>query len=139
MIDWQESTGFARTPLVEASELPVLIDEAERLFAVEGKRAAGVRRVLARASKLERWVGSSRLISLVASIIGPGAKVVRSILFDKTREANWDVAWHQDTTIAVEEQVDVPGFGPWSTKGGLPHVRPPAALLEAMLTARVHL
>ena len=31
------------------------------------------------------------------------------------------------------------GFGPWSEKGGVPHVQPPAELLERMLAVRVHL
>jgi ectoine hydroxylase-related dioxygenase (phytanoyl-CoA dioxygenase family) len=35
--------------------------------------------------------------------------------------------------------VDVPGFGPWTTKSGLHHVEPPFHLLSAMVTLRVHL
>ncbi len=33
----------------------------------------------------------------------------------------------------------VPGYGPWSRKAGLQHVEPPFALIEAMLTIRIHL
>jgi len=64
---------------------------------------------------------------------------VRAILFDKTPEANWPVAWHQDQIIAVAERIEVQGFSAWSVKEGLPHVRPPAGILESMITARLHL
>jgi ectoine hydroxylase-related dioxygenase (phytanoyl-CoA dioxygenase family) len=60
------------------------------------------------------------------------------LLFDKTPDANWKVAWHQDLTIAVRERIDVPGYGPWSVKGGVVHVQPPTAVLEQMLAVRVH-
>ena len=33
----------------------------------------------------------------------------------------------------------MPGFGPWSTKDGIPHVQAPAELLEQMLTLRLQL
>jgi hypothetical protein len=49
------------------------------------------------------------------------------------------VAWHQDLTIAVNSQVDIPGFVPWSTKDGIPHFQSPVGLLEQMLTVRLHL
>jgi ectoine hydroxylase-related dioxygenase (phytanoyl-CoA dioxygenase family) len=66
-------------------------------------------------------------------------RAVRGIYFDKSPEANWIVAWHQDLTLAVHRQIDVPGFGPWSLKEGVPHVQPPVDLLEQMLTVRLHL
>jgi ectoine hydroxylase-related dioxygenase (phytanoyl-CoA dioxygenase family) len=64
---------------------------------------------------------------------------VRAIYFDKSPAANWSVPWHQDLTVAVRARVDLPGFGPWSTKDGIPHVQPPIDLLERMLTLRIHL
>ena len=35
--------------------------------------------------------------------------------------------------------MEVEGFGPWSRKSGLLHVAPPMAVLERMVTLRVHL
>lgn len=64
---------------------------------------------------------------------------VRAIFFDKSPASNWLVPWHQDVTIAVARQMEVPGFGPWSRKDGIPHVQPPVALLEGMLAVRLHL
>lgn len=64
---------------------------------------------------------------------------VRGIFFDKSPESNWLVAWHQDLTIVVREKTELPDYGPWSVKEGLIHVQPPVAVLEQMLTLRLHL
>src|SRR4051812_3067239 len=34
---------------------------------------------------------------------------------------------------------DAPGYGRWTVKASVPHVRPPVPVLERILTARVHL
>jgi len=67
------------------------------------------------------------------------ARPVRAILFDKNSETNWTLGWHQDRTIAVRERADVVGFSNWTMKSGVTHVEPPFAVLERMITARIHL
>lgn len=79
--------------------------------------------------------GSAKIISL----LGHGFLPVRSIFFDKTPETNWLVPWHQDLSIAAKPRIDVPGYGPWSIKDGVPHVQPPIQILETMVTVRLHL
>ena len=37
------------------------------------------------------------------------------------------------------DKIDVEGFRAWSIKAGITHVQPPVAVLEQMLTVRVHL
>lgn len=76
---------------------------------------------------------------LAAALAGGPVRAVRRIFFDKVPGVNWSVVWHQDTTIAVRERREIPGFGPWSVKAGIQHVRPPAAVLESMVTLRLHL
>ena len=76
---------------------------------------------------------------IAAGLLGGVARPVRAVLFDKTPDANWIVAWHQDRTICVRERIEVESFGPWSTKDGLLHVAPPIGVLEGMATLRVHL
>jgi len=72
-------------------------------------------------------------------MLSPEAFAVRAILFDKTPDSNWSVTWHQDLTITVDHRASVDGFGPWSVKAGIVHVRPPTSVLEHMLTLRIHL
>lgn len=77
--------------------------------------------------------------AIAAKALGSEAKAVRAILFNKTPETNWSLAWHQDRTICVKERRNVEGFGPWTVKQGMIHVAPPAELLSKMVTIRVHL
>jgi ectoine hydroxylase-related dioxygenase (phytanoyl-CoA dioxygenase family) len=76
---------------------------------------------------------------LAAARLGDAARPVRAILFDKTADANWAIAWHQDRTVAVRERREVPGFGPWTVKAGVAHVEPPFAIIARMITIRAHL
>jgi hypothetical protein len=76
---------------------------------------------------------------IAAGFLSASARPVRAILFDKSEATNWALGWHQDRTIAVVERIDVAGFGPWSVKGGIPHVEPPIEILQSMITLRVHL
>jgi hypothetical protein len=50
--------------------------------------------------------------SVAATILGPGSRAVRAILFDKTARTNWSLAWHQDRTICVRQRIEINGFGP---------------------------
>jgi hypothetical protein len=97
------------------------------------------RNLLADLPEVRRIAESEALIGLARGVLGPGAFAVRGLLFDKTPTANWGVPWHQDLTIAIRRRVDAPGFGPWTVKGGVPHVRPPVEVLERMVTIRLHL
>jgi ectoine hydroxylase-related dioxygenase (phytanoyl-CoA dioxygenase family) len=103
------------------------------------RRRAGVR-FLVRRHPAFSGLGEDRAVrGMVEPVLGSGAFIVRSILFDKSPDANWDVVWHQDTTIPVTEKRDIAGFGPWSVKDGSIHVQPPASVLKRMLTVRIHL
>lgn len=77
--------------------------------------------------------------NIAAALTSSAARPVRAVLFDKSPAANWSVAWHQDRVFAVQERQEVEGFGPWTTKDGLPHVAPPFDLLARMVTLRIHL
>ena len=81
----------------------------------------------------------SLLTDLASRLSGRPARMVRILAFDKTLETNWGVPWHQDRTIAVQQRIEMDGYGPWSVKAGMPHVAPPQALLEAMFSLRLHL
>ena len=74
-----------------------------------------------------------------AARLGPHAKPVRALLFNKTADRNWSLSWHQDRTVAVRDRFETPGFSNWTVKSGIQHVEPPFELLERMLTLRVHL
>lgn len=80
-----------------------------------------------------------QLSRIVEAVVGTGAFMTRSTLFDKTPGANWGVFWHQDLTIAVEEKCDMEGFGSWTRKAGVPCVQPPILVMKQILAVRLHL
>lgn len=134
-------------PLDFASEGALLFPDALDAQTVEVLRALADERVGARPGA--RLRGDVILTDLLASVgtIGalaarltsPAARPVRAVMFDKTPDANWAVAWHQDRVLPVAQRIEVEGFGPWSTKDGLLHVAPPFEILARMVTLRVHL
>jgi len=96
-------------------------------------------RNLLQISEVQRLVQSPEVRALVEPFLDKAAFAVRGILFDKNNAANWKVIWHQDISIAIKEKFETPGYGPWTQKAGVPHVQPPAEVLERMLTVRLHL
>lgn len=102
--------------------------------------AAVARNLLSNPTVL-RLARSDALRSIYEPILGPESFPVRGLLFDKRPDSNWGVGWHQDTVIAVARRTSRSplGFTAWSVKGGVPHVRPPAEVLERMLTLRIAL
>lgn len=99
----------------------------------------GVRDLLNRAPEIREFADSTEIRGLVVPLLGENVRPVRGIFFDKTREANWKVAWHQDLTIAVKGRVEVERFRAWTVKAGIPHVQPPDQILAGILTVRIHL
>lgn len=99
---------------------------------------AGVR--ISGIDRLHRFLAPEGSVgSIAANVLGPASRPVRAILFDKTPETNWSLAWHQDRTICVRRRIDVDGFGPWTIKDGMQHVAPPFGILAHMVTLRVHI
>lgn len=101
--------------------------------------AYGLRNLLQIMPAARELAWSVTILERVRLILGPEAKPVKGILFDKTEQANWAVPWHQDITIAVRERLSIPGYTAWSEKDGVPHVQPPAEVMQQILAIRVHL
>jgi hypothetical protein len=121
-------------------------DGAERIpDAFAGEEIDALRAHLARhraSARLKPGTGLAGLIGpadAVAAARLPGARAVFGRYFDKSRDSNWSLGWHQDRTIALRERRDVPGFTAWTVKSGIAHATPPFRYLERMLVLRIHL
>lgn len=125
--------GAERLHRAAASVLPRL----EAILPRNPPNTAGVR-LYGIAALVEVAAHDGAIGTIASGHMGGRARPVRAILFDKSPTTNWALGWHQDRTIAVARRIEVPGFGPWTVKQGLPHVAPPFATLAAMLTLRVH-
>ena len=113
-----EQQGFAVVPHV------LTASEREQLIESLGPVTGAGRRGLLALPIVAQLARSSRLLDIVRPHLPADPRPVRAIYFDKFPEANWLVAWHQDLTLALRARADVPGFGPWSIKDGVPHVQP---------------
>jgi hypothetical protein len=114
-------------------------DEIQRLATALGTPDGAGRRGLLTDPIVAHFAHLPKFIDLVRPHLPAEPRPVRAIYFNKTAEANWLVAWHQDLTIAVRERVELPDFTAWSVKDGIPHVQPPVEFLQNMLTIRLHL
>lgn len=99
----------------------------------------GIRGLMNKLSCIRELALSTLLLSIAKEILGDKAKPIRAVFFDKLPDANWNVAWHQDTSIAVKAKVDMPGFSSWREREGVMHVEPPVEYLSTIVTLRVHL
>lgn len=128
--------GWAVTPPVLDACAIAGLRAAVALVATDDRGGA---RNLLEVTEVCALAASGLVRQYACSVLGDRAFAVRALLFDKTSSANWKVIWHQDLTIATRAQADVPGYGPWTEKAGVPHVQPPVPVLESMLAIRVHL
>ncbi|GJQ29837.1 MAG: phytanoyl-CoA dioxygenase [Phycisphaerae bacterium] len=124
--------------VLRPAEVERLCDLGEPLLRGAAGPRPGVRRALEKVPEFADVLNDSQVPALAERITGPAARVVRSILFDKSADT-WAVPWHQDATVALRERADAPGFGPWSVKDGEAHARPPRELLDEILVVRLHL
>ena len=99
----------------------------------------GIRNLLEICPAVRELSARPHIRRFVTPLIGDHAFAVRAIFFDKVRDANWSLFWHQDNVVAVKQQRDVPGFVGWSQKAGVWQVQPPAEVLAGMVAVRVHL
>jgi len=118
-----------------------VVDDAARqnLLSEIGPCPGAGRRGLLGLPAVAEVARSASILDLVRPHLSSDPVPVRAIYFDKSPDANWLVSWHQDLTMALRDRVEVSGYGPWSTKDGIPHVQPPVELLAQMLAVRLHL
>lgn len=98
-----------------------------------------VRQFLKEVPEVKEPVFNDAVKTIIKEIFGERYFVVKSIYFDKPETSNWYVAYHQDLTISVDKKLEMPGFGPWTTKKNQFAVQPPLPVLENIYTIRIHL
>ena len=127
---------FSSTSQVEG--LQAALDHGGIARSERGGQTYGARNLLGLPA-VEALAASPAIAEYVGPLLGNDFSAVRGLFFDKTPDANWPVLWHQDLSLAVKAQRNLPGWTNWSVKRGIPHVQPPAEILEQMVTLRLHL
>lgn len=126
--------GFLIAPSVltpsEVAALRIEVDSMRR-----GR--AGLRHVLGNPA-IRRVAEDPRLVALATDLLGAPAQPFKGTLFDKSAATNWLVTWHQDLALPIRSRIDLPGWGPWSAKGGRLYALAPAGVLAGVVALRVH-
>ncbi|MCO7223358.1 phytanoyl-CoA dioxygenase family protein [Pleionea sp. CnH1-48] len=100
---------------------------------------AGARDLEESCDSIRALVASHALQKIAEQLLTAPVSVVRVLVFNKGVDSNWGVSWHQDLSVAVTTQQDLPGWKNWRVKQGRLHVQPPVAVLQQMVTLRVAL
>ncbi|ASK30310.1 phytanoyl-CoA dioxygenase [Chryseobacterium sp. T16E-39] len=114
------------------------MDTSKDTFRKSGDLFA-IRQFLKEAPESTEFIFIDHIKKIIKDIFGEKYFIVKSIYFDKPEKSNWYVAYHQDLTISVDKKIDVPDFGPWTTKQNQFAVQPPLDVLENIYTLRIHL
>jgi ectoine hydroxylase-related dioxygenase (phytanoyl-CoA dioxygenase family) len=138
-------TGFAVLPSMYAPhEIAALLRAVEQAPASgpnfrRSQEVFAIRDLLGEVPALWPLLDTAALRQLLRELFPTGCQLVKAIYFDKPANSNWLVAWHQDLMINVTQRTDQPGFGPWTSKPEGVSVQPPVAVLENVVTLRIHL
>lgn len=107
-------------------------------LSLQGRSRAGARHLMS-LRPVEAVAKDERLLRIARRELGDGAVPFRATLFDKSRQANWLVVWHQDTALPLASRNDSREWGPWSLKAGVLYAHAPAWALSRVLALRIHL
>src|SRR5215469_12235400 len=125
---YREEQGFGVIPdVIDMSEIEGIclgLDEADLT-----RSRAGARHLM-KLPFVAALAADERLVSIARSALGNGAFAFRATLFDKSPDANWLVAWHQDTALPLQEKREQAGWGPWSVKDGVIYAHATATALS---------
>src|SRR5688572_17199413 len=129
--------GFAIVPEVfDCREVDALLQD---LKATTLRRSRAGARHLLSVSAVAALAKDSRLLALAAEALACEPITFGATLFDKSTDANWLVAWHQDRALPLVERSEAAGWGPWSQKDGVLYANAPATALAKVVALRVHL
>lgn len=129
---------FSKQELEEIDTVLQSIDTSKENFR-KSEDLFAIRQFLKEVPEIKDLIFNENISKVVKEIFGEKYFVVKSIYFDKPETSNWYVAYHQDLTISVDKKLELPGFGPWTTKQNQFAVQPPVNVLENIYTIRIHL
>jgi len=146
-----ERDGYTVLPSVFGDEaIAAMIRTLEGIFVERAGTEASIRgdegTIYAARNILELWPDAANIWRVaplpehLSAVLGPCFGLVRILFFDKPPRQTWALPWHKDLTIAVRDnRLPTQHFRHPTRKAGVPHVEAPLSILQAMLTARIHL
>jgi ectoine hydroxylase-related dioxygenase (phytanoyl-CoA dioxygenase family) len=134
-----DQRGFAFIPqLVDAQLCKELARQLSDDHVPSARTQAGVRHLIDSPAVMH-LLENDALRMLVCGLFANDAFAFKATLFDKHTDANWSVAWHQDTSIPVKCKVNSPRWSRWTLKDHIDYALPPIDVLENIVAVRIHL
>jgi ectoine hydroxylase-related dioxygenase (phytanoyl-CoA dioxygenase family) len=134
-----KGNGIAMAYGLFSSQELFQLDHAANHIEAIGRSKGGGRNILSLMPNLLPIFKKPEIISLISNLVGEVSGLSEGIYLNKSEEANWLVAWHQDLFISVKNKVESVGYGPWSIKDAQPYVQPPVEVLNKSLWLRINL
>ena len=127
--------AVALTDALDAEAISTLGAECERIFSDPIAKAASLLRRSPMVAAVSR---EGPIATSVRALLGAAAIPFSAFFLDKTLDGNWEMPWHQNLRIPVEEP---PPDAPLKVlrEHGVPHVIPDREFLDGVLIARVSL
>jgi len=114
-------------------------DTLRSIFESEIRIGRGGTRNLMSIEKVRALANDLRMSNIARSFLGQTSIPYKATLFEKTGKSNWLVAWHQDTALPVETNIELEGWGPMSMKDGVRFAHAPVQALSRVVALRIHL
>lgn len=118
------------------SEIDLLTDN---LTQSPPRSRRGGRRHLMQSPAVRAFANDRRLLEIAVGLTGNEMIPYKATLFEKTEQANWLVAFHQDTALPIEVLSSNEGWDSKSVKIGTTYVHAPTEALTRILALRIHL
>lgn len=113
-------------------------EQGENSF-LKTKDLFAIRQLIKSIPELKALLFNNKLVDLVSSFSESNYFLTKAIYFDKPKESNWFVSYHQDLSIVVDKNVDLKNYQNWTFKKKQYGVQPPLKVLQDTITIRIHL
>lgn len=142
--DELNNLGFSSTSLlysdIEIEKICSVISEWQnRNNEKTQTQVFSIRRLLQNIPELHPLLFIKPLKNLIRALGNKNTSLVKAIYFDKPKDFNWFVSYHQDISITVNKKQATEGYTRWTAKHEQIGVVPPTNILENVFTIRIHL
>lgn len=140
-----DKNGYAITSsLYNSDEVGKIISMIEQINTdseslIKTKNLFAIRQLIRTIPELKHLLFTDNLLKLISDLGGEDYFLTKAIYFDKPKESNWFVAYHQDISISVKEKHEIPSYSNWTFKKNQHGVIPPTQILNNIITLRIHL
>ncbi len=106
---------------------------------IKTKDLIAIRQLLNHIPELKKLIFNNNITSLLSTLFDTNYFLTKAIYFDKPKNSNWFVAFHQDLSISVDQKSTIDNYKNWTFKKGQYGVQPPVSILQDTITLRIHL